>query len=227
MEMLMQYSMRWLLLLPMLWWAMPVGAHSGAADPEALAPAMLASDDADSSVKKPALESRPRASMTIATRHAPPFAFKDGNDQWTGIAIDLWNQVAEQSGFNFRYVELGLTEMLSAVADGRVDGAVAALTITSEREQLLDFSHPFHSSGLAIAVPHRGAHPLSLLTRLISPGFLAVIAGLLGLLIAVGVLIWLAERRTNAQFRHEPLSGIGSGLWWSAVTMTTVGYGDK
>lgn len=50
MEMLMQYSMHWPFLLPMLWWATLVGAQSGAADPEALAPAMLASDDADPSV---------------------------------------------------------------------------------------------------------------------------------------------------------------------------------
>lgn len=66
-----------------------------------------------------------------------------------------------------------------------------------------------------------------MLARLISPAFLTVVAGLLALLIAIGVLIWLAERRTNAQFRQKPLFGIGAGLWWSAVTMTTVGYGDK
>lgn len=68
---------------------------------------------------------------------------------------------------------------------------------------------------------------LALIGRLISPRFLAVIAALLALLIGVGVLIWLAERRVNAQFQRDPLSGIGSGLWWSAVTMTTVGYGDQ
>jgi ABC-type amino acid transport substrate-binding protein len=165
--------------------------------------------------------------MTIATREAPPFAYKDGDGHWTGIAVDLWNRIAARHGFDFRYVELGLTEMLDAVVAGRVDGAVAALTITSDREQVLDFSHPFHTAGLAIAVPHRNAYPLALLARFMSPGFLAVVAALLALLIAVGILIWLAERRANTQFRQAPLPGIGAGLWWSAVTMTTVGYGDK
>ncbi|NBC48272.1 MAG: transporter substrate-binding domain-containing protein [Gammaproteobacteria bacterium] len=177
------------------------------------------------------LEAAPRhadtTAITIATRQAPPFAFKDASGEWTGIAIELWKQIAARNGLDFHYRELGLSEMLEAVSEGRVDGAVAALTITSEREQRLDFSHPFHTSGLAIAVPHRGTNPLASLARLFSPAFLAVVAALLGLLIVVGVLIWLAERRTNTQFRHEPLSGIGSGLWWSAVTMTTVGYGDK
>ena len=41
-------------------------------------------------------------------------------------------------------------------------------------------------------------------------------------------LVWLAERGRNAeQFGGSPAQGIGSGFWLSAVTMTTVGYGDK
>jgi ABC-type amino acid transport substrate-binding protein len=138
---------------------------------------------------KPSLESTPPTSMTIATPQAPPFAFRDANGEWTGIAIELWNQIAARNSLNFRYTELGLPEMLASVAEGRVNGAVAALTITREREQRLDFSHPFHSAGLVIAVPHRGASLVSMIGRLISPAFLTVIAGLFVLLIAVGVLI--------------------------------------
>ncbi|MFC4727671.1 ion channel [Coralloluteibacterium thermophilus] len=55
-----------------------------------------------------------------------------------------------------------------------------------------------------------------------------MIAGLGLLLLAVGVLTWLAERRRNAeQFGGGPVRGIGSGFWYAAVTMTTVGDGDK
>ena len=43
--------------------------------------------------------------------------------------------------------------MLDAVERGEVDAAVAALTITSEREQRMDFTHPFLSTGLGIAGP--------------------------------------------------------------------------
>ena len=208
----MRFSIKSLLLLPLLWTWAPSPAHTAAVDP----------GRRDEVIEPPAA-----VSMTVATRQAPPFAYKDADGHWKGISIDLWNRIAEKNGFDFRYTELDLTSMLEAVVAGRVDAAAAALTVTGDRERRLDFSHPFMTAGLAIAVPHRGADPLALISRFMAPGFLLVVAGLLALLIAVGVLIWLAERRVNGQFRQAPLSGIGSGLWWSAVTMTTVGYGDK
>ncbi len=165
--------------------------------------------------------------VVIATRHAPPFAIKTESG-WDGITLDLVRRIAEELGFEYEIREMGLEEMLDAVAEGEVSAAAAALTITAERELTLDFTHPFFSSGLGVAVSQRNELTwFSALKRVASKAFLQSLTALFAVLALLGALVWLAERTRNGQFSRDPIRGIGSGIWWSAVTMTTVGYGDK
>ena len=47
-------------------------------------------------------------------------------------------------------------ELIEGVAAGKFDVAVAALTVTAAREEILDFSAPFYTTGLGIAVASGG-----------------------------------------------------------------------
>lgn len=167
--------------------------------------------------------------LRVVTKSIEPFVFVEG-DNVIGFSIDLWEEVASEMGVDYEYLIVDtVEEQLQAVERGRADLAIAAITITEEREARVDFSLPYYRSGLGILANVGTDTPyLDALLRALTRGLLIPIVGLLLLLIAVGVTYWLLEHRRNPEFAHmSPLQGIWEGIWWAAVTVTTVGYGDR
>jgi len=168
------------------------------------------------------------ASLTVGTKAAPPFVVQGDDGQFSGISIGLWKAVAERIGVEYQFRDSTLPGLFSGLQDGSLDVSVAALTVTAAREQKIDFTYPFYSTGLAIAVPNGGSRVWSTIERFFSWPFFMALGALAVVLLAVGVIVWLFERRVNAEeFGGGPAKGLASGFWWAAVTMTTVGYGDK
>ncbi|KAK3551610.1 hypothetical protein QTP70_019754 [Hemibagrus guttatus] len=86
----------------------------------------------------------------------------EGNDQYEGFCVDMLKELSDILKFTFRIklVDDGLygapepngswTGMVGELINRKADLAVAAFTITSEREKVIDFSKPFMTLGISI-----------------------------------------------------------------------------
>jgi polar amino acid transport system substrate-binding protein len=166
--------------------------------------------------------------LTVGIGGTPPFLIRDG-DEYEGIVIDLWKQIAVINGFEYELVlQTNTQDALEAVQSGELDLLVGPFSITSERLQIVNFTRPFFTSSVGVLVP---SEPPSLWGRVrpfLTTAALSSVAGLFICLFLVGNAMWWVERKHNPEhFPREYLPGLGNGMWFALVTLTTVGYGDR
>jgi ABC-type amino acid transport substrate-binding protein len=116
---------------------------------------------------------------------------------------------------------ISVNSLLDNLKSGHIDVAVAAITITPAREQLVDFTTAYFHTGTGVAVQtERIANWGPAIRSILSYSFLQAAMALLGLAFMAGALIWLFERGANESFGGGTARGITSGVWWSTNTMT-------
>lgn len=80
-----------------------------------------------------------------------PFEFKvDG--KLTGFDVELFEAIAKDIGLDFKWQTMDFNGIIPALQSKSIDAAIAGITIKSEREKVVDFSHPYYDSGLIILV---------------------------------------------------------------------------
>jgi polar amino acid transport system substrate-binding protein len=172
---------------------------------------------------QPTQPAQPQASaapaLKVATRAIAPFVIqRDGRLE--GFSMDLWRALAGAMGRDFEIVEKGpLSELLQSVETREADLAIAAISITSAREERFDFSQPMFESGLQIMVRSGGGGGVGFtaLRNLFSTDPMPLLLSMLAFLIVVPAhVVWLAERgHPDAIVDRRYVPGIFHALWWA------------
>ena len=86
---------------------------------------------------------------------APPFGFKDKNGFTVGYDADLARLIAKGilgDGKKVEFVPVTASNRIMKLNSGEVDCLIATMSITTQRQQFLNFSTPYYMAGQAILV---------------------------------------------------------------------------
>ncbi|MBP0593977.1 transporter substrate-binding domain-containing protein [Paraburkholderia sp. LEh10] len=167
-------------------------------------------------------------SLRVAISPAAPFVLPQTATP-EGFSVDLWNEVARRMHVEFTWTRVPTqAKLLAAVQRGEADVAIAAITMTSEREKVIDFSLPYFDSGLQIMVRARSDN--AFMTAFRSIPWLAIIQ-IMGVAIAIvfllANLVWLIERKHDPHFHKPYFRAIGEGLWETMLIIATGEHGER
>ena len=72
----------------------------------------------------------------------PPWAWVEGGE-FNGIAVDAIRAIAESEGLNIEFQEMPWPSLIPALAEGKIDLIVTAVSVTEERAGVLDYTIPW------------------------------------------------------------------------------------
>lgn len=103
--------------------------------------------------------------VVVAAQPLSPYVFKDKDDRWVGLNVDLLNRISRMTGLQFVFEEAHSTaQTLKWLETGRAD-MNTTLAESQERKTLLNFTHSFGGSGW-VFIERAGAVPLTGLDQL-------------------------------------------------------------
>ena len=89
-----------------------------------------------------------KAKLTVGINaEFPPFEYYEG-EELKSFDIDLMNYIGERIGFDIEFVNMSFDKLIPAVVNGEVNCAISAITVTEERENVVDFTTPYISTGV-------------------------------------------------------------------------------
>lgn len=166
----------------------------------------------------------PNGTVKIGLYESPPFVMSGASDSPQGMAVDIWEKIAEGLGLESEYsVYSSNADLRDATHRGEVDVGVTNITVTRKRAEAVDFTQPWFDGGMRIMVSESTATGLSaVLQGLASAGYLKAY-GWLALVIVMSTLgLTLFDRRFDPDFPKSWPDGIANSFY-NVMSVATSG----
>lgn len=170
--------------------------------------------------------------VRVVTRNLEPFSFEAEGKQ-IGFAAELWDELARATKLEYEIQTVATAqEIIEAIEDRKADVGVGAISVTSKREEVIDFSQPFYESGLQILVAGGGGSDVDqifgMIKNLFNPKLIGAFLLLLGTMLTISHLIWIHEHKVNPdQWPSDYKAGLWESFWWTISTLLVGGADNK
>ncbi|MBQ7416850.1 MAG: basic amino acid ABC transporter substrate-binding protein [Acidaminococcaceae bacterium] len=83
----------------------------------------------------------------------PPFEFREkGSKEISGFDMDLIRAVGKKLDMQVEILDMDFEALIPAVKRGNLNLVIAGMTITPDRQKIVDMSEPYYESGLSLVV---------------------------------------------------------------------------
>jgi ABC-type amino acid transport substrate-binding protein len=83
----------------------------------------------------------------------PPFEFYNSNFKLDGFDIALMQEIAKQLGIQVQFRDMAFDGLLDALQLGQIDMAMAAISVTPDRDAVVDFTNVYYVGEDAVLAP--------------------------------------------------------------------------
>ena len=82
----------------------------------------------------------------------PPFEYLDDDGTIIGFDIDMTKAILEDLGYTVEVKDITFDSLIPSLQTGKIDVIAAAMTITDEREEQVDFTDPYYEADQSVLV---------------------------------------------------------------------------
>jgi len=80
----------------------------------------------------------------------PPLGVFNDKNEIDGFDVDIARKLGELLGVKVEIVQVGSPDRIPFVSSGKIDAVLGAMTITAERQKVIDFTVPLHTEVLGV-----------------------------------------------------------------------------
>lgn len=82
----------------------------------------------------------------IAAEPYPPFTYKSADGSWTGFEVELAGAICERIERECQITPTAWSGIIPALNSGKIDLIMTSMSITEERDKVIDFTDPYYNT---------------------------------------------------------------------------------